>query len=193
MADADGSSVGRRRPRVVDARQHRGARSRLRCRGKKSEGNQCLGRSRGGYSTKLHAVANGLGNPLRFALTAGQAGDAPEAIPLLGTVSMIAVQAVLADRAPHPRLEQRRHPRLDQKPGCRGRHPTPSVQQRHPQDRLVPVQRARGDRVSVRQAEALPPRLQPLRQARLSLSRLRASRRRSHPVAAECQQGLVNI
>ena len=58
-----------------------------------------LGKSGGGYSSKLHALADGLGNPLRFALTAGQAGDAPEAIPLLGTVSMVTVQAVLADRA----------------------------------------------------------------------------------------------
>jgi len=67
--------------------------------GQKSEGDQCLGRSRGGCSSKLHALADGLGDPLRFALTAGQAGDAPEAATLLGTVSMIAVQAVLADRA----------------------------------------------------------------------------------------------
>ena len=66
---------------------------------KKSEGKQCLGRSRGGWSSKLHGLADGLGNPLRFALTAGQSGDAPEAIALLDTVSMITVQAVLADRA----------------------------------------------------------------------------------------------
>ena len=44
-------------------------------------------------------MADGLGNPLRFTLTAGQAGDAPEAIPLLDTLSMSAVAAVLADRA----------------------------------------------------------------------------------------------
>ena len=36
---------------------------------------------------------------MRFTLTAGQAGDAPEAIPLLATVSTSAVEAVLADRA----------------------------------------------------------------------------------------------
>ena len=36
---------------------------------------------------------------MRFTLTAGQAGDAPEAISLLANVSMIAVAAVIADRA----------------------------------------------------------------------------------------------
>ncbi|NBB71982.1 MAG: IS5 family transposase [Alphaproteobacteria bacterium] len=82
-----------------DARQHRGARAQLRRRRKKSEGDQDLGRSRGGFSTKLHGLADGLGNPLRFALTAGQAGDAPVALPLLGTVEILAVEAVLADRA----------------------------------------------------------------------------------------------
>lgn len=47
----------------------------------------------------MHGLADSLGNPLRFTLTAGQAGDAPEAIPLLDTVSMTTVEAVLADRA----------------------------------------------------------------------------------------------
>jgi transposase len=84
---------------VGDARQHRGARAQLRRRRKKSEGYQDLGRSRGGFSTKLHGLADGLGNPLRFALTAGRAGDAPVALPLLDKVEMLAVEAVLADRA----------------------------------------------------------------------------------------------
>ena len=84
---------------MVDARQHGRARSRRCSRGKKSEGEQRLGRSRVGFSSKLHGLADGLGNALRFILTAGQSGAAPEAIPLLGTVSMLTVQAVLADRA----------------------------------------------------------------------------------------------
>lgn len=36
-----------------------------------------LGRSRGGLSTKVHLSADGRARPLAFALTAGQAGDAP--------------------------------------------------------------------------------------------------------------------
>jgi len=37
--------------------------------------NQSLGRSRGGFSTKLHAVVDALGNPLRLILTPGQKSD----------------------------------------------------------------------------------------------------------------------
>ena len=79
-----------------DARQHRGARACLRRRGKKSQGEQALGRSRGGFSSKLHAAGDALGNPLAFRLTAGQQGDAPQALPLLGRLG---AQAVIADKA----------------------------------------------------------------------------------------------
>ena len=44
--------------------------------------NQALGRSRGGFSTKIHFLVNGHGNPLRAILTPGQAADSPQ-IPLL--------------------------------------------------------------------------------------------------------------
>ena len=36
---------------------------------------QALGRSRGGFSTKIHVAIDGLGNPLRFRLSAGQRHD----------------------------------------------------------------------------------------------------------------------
>ena len=36
------------------------------------QGSQALGRSRGGFSTKIHIAVDGLGNPLHFMLTAGQ-------------------------------------------------------------------------------------------------------------------------
>jgi transposase len=68
----------------------------LRGRGKKDEGDQALGRSRGGFSSKVHAACDALGNPLRFSLTRGQAGDAPQA---LGLIDGIKTRAVLADRA----------------------------------------------------------------------------------------------
>lgn len=49
----------------------------------KKSGDQALGRSRGALSTKIHALVDGLGCLARFRLTGGQAGDSPEAIPLL--------------------------------------------------------------------------------------------------------------
>ena len=43
---------------------------------------QALGRSRGGFSTKVHVSVDALGNPLRFILTGGQQHDITQA-PML--------------------------------------------------------------------------------------------------------------
>ncbi|MBI3942273.1 MAG: IS5 family transposase, partial [Chloroflexi bacterium] len=40
---------------------------------------QALGRSRGGFSTKIHISVDALGNPLRFRLTGGQRHDITQA------------------------------------------------------------------------------------------------------------------
>jgi transposase len=47
---------------------------------------QSIGRSRGGLSTKVHALVEGRGRPLAAVLTAGQAGDNPQLEPLLDAV-----------------------------------------------------------------------------------------------------------
>jgi transposase len=44
---------------------------------------QALGRSRGGFSTKIHLIVDGLGNPLDFILTAGQVNDITQGPALL--------------------------------------------------------------------------------------------------------------
>jgi transposase len=44
---------------------------------------QALGRSRGGFSTKIHTLVDALGNPLEFVLTAGQAHDVKQGPVLL--------------------------------------------------------------------------------------------------------------
>jgi len=46
-------------------------------------------------STKIHLLANGLGEPVAFRLTAGQAAEYPEALPLLAGRN---AEFVLADR-----------------------------------------------------------------------------------------------
>jgi transposase len=43
--------------------------------GKNSAEEQALGRSKGGFSTKIHAAVDGLGNPLRFILTGGNRSE----------------------------------------------------------------------------------------------------------------------
>jgi transposase len=52
---------------------------------KKSGGQeqQALGRSRGGFSTKVHIAVDALGNPLRLLLTAGRRHDGPQAAALI--------------------------------------------------------------------------------------------------------------
>lgn len=53
---------------------------------------EALGRSRGGFFALIHVVCDALGNPLEIALTPGQAGDCPQAEPLLERV--LAVEPV---------------------------------------------------------------------------------------------------
>jgi transposase len=57
---------------------------------------QALGHSRGGLSTKIHALVDALGNPLRFLLTPGQAHDLTGADALLPNM---AADLLIADRA----------------------------------------------------------------------------------------------
>src|SRR6187401_2271831 len=67
-----------------------------RCGGKKGGELHAIGRSRGGLSTKIHAVVDGRGLPVRLVLTAGQASDkttAPELVAPLGLTG-----DVVADR-----------------------------------------------------------------------------------------------
>jgi len=51
---------------------------------KRGQSAQALGRSRGGFSTKIHIKVEALGNPLTFRLTPGQQHDITQAPALLG-------------------------------------------------------------------------------------------------------------
>ena len=55
-----------------------------------------LGRSRGGLSTKIHALVEGLGNLARWSLTPGQAHDITEAEAL---IAGLCAEVVVADKA----------------------------------------------------------------------------------------------
>jgi len=54
-----------------------------------------LGRSRGGFSTKIHVTVDALGNPLRLALTAGQRHDLLKAHDMVVGLDF---DALIADR-----------------------------------------------------------------------------------------------
>lgn len=60
--------------------------------------NQHIGNSRGGKTTKIHTLVDGLGNPLAFLLTGGQTHDAVPAIPLLEQIE-VAGSNILGDKA----------------------------------------------------------------------------------------------
>jgi transposase len=57
---------------------------------------QALGRSRGGFSTKIHVKVDGLGNPLRFIVTGGERHESTQGEALLGEQ---VGEYVLGDRA----------------------------------------------------------------------------------------------
>ena len=62
----------------------------------KKDDDQAIGRSKGGLSTKIHALVDALGNPLRFLLTPGQAHDLIGADALL---PQMAAEVLIADKA----------------------------------------------------------------------------------------------
>lgn len=57
---------------------------------------QAIGRSKGGLSTKIHTVVDALGNPIKFALTPGQACDLDGSDILLPGLE---AKTILADKA----------------------------------------------------------------------------------------------
>ncbi|NND41839.1 MAG: IS5 family transposase [Silicimonas sp.] len=67
--------------------------------------NQAIGRSRGGLSSKIHLAVRGLGCPVRFTLTAGQMGDAPQAGALIEGLPAEVIMADTAYDADHFRQE----------------------------------------------------------------------------------------
>ena len=74
------------RPRV----DRRGGRER-KSDGTGGQASEALGRSRGGFGTKIHAGVNGLGLPVTLLLTAGQQADVSQAEKLIEGVPIAVV------------------------------------------------------------------------------------------------------
>ena len=60
-----------------------------------TQSKQALGRSRGGFTTKIHGLCDALGNPLDFILTGGEIAECSQAFSLLNNKEY---EAVLADK-----------------------------------------------------------------------------------------------
>ncbi|WP_437611844.1 IS5 family transposase [Erwinia sp. V71] len=64
--------------------------------GKKGDRDHCLGRSRGGLTTKIHALVDAQGRPIKLTLTAGQKSDIASAADLIADLPEGAM--LLADK-----------------------------------------------------------------------------------------------
>lgn len=64
---------------------------------KKNRPDRCLGRSRGGLTTKIHALTDELGLPVHITITPGQAHDLTAANELLAEIN--SGETLLADKA----------------------------------------------------------------------------------------------
>ena len=81
-----------------DVRLHRGARPCLGGRRKRGQNSQALGRSRGGFSTKIHLKTDFGGLPIAFHLTGGQASDSRNFEMLLDIGPDITPRAAVGDK-----------------------------------------------------------------------------------------------
>jgi transposase len=86
----------RSRQRIHDGRCHHCTRSSTQRRRAKKNGAQAIGKSRGGLTTKVHALVDALGNPVNLMLTPGQDHDLACAQPLLENADP---GALLGDKA----------------------------------------------------------------------------------------------
>ena len=82
----------------ADVRFHRGSCPCLGGRRKRGQKEEALGRSRGGFSTKIHLKTDFDGLPLGFHVTGGQASDSRQFETLLDIGPDITPRAVLADK-----------------------------------------------------------------------------------------------
>src|SRR4030081_325732 len=90
-------AVGKRsRQRIYDDRCDHRARSSAQRRCPKKNGPQAIGRSRGGLTTKIHALVDALGNPVELMLTPGQDHDLTCAEPLIENADP---EALIGDKA----------------------------------------------------------------------------------------------
>jgi transposase len=86
------------RERALQHRQHHGSRPHLGSGRKRGTHQRALGRSRGGFTSKIHCLADAKGRPLAFHLTPGEAADC-KAYEKLIDLPERAPDALLGDKA----------------------------------------------------------------------------------------------
>ena len=86
------------RPSHSDVRLHRRARACVGGRSKRGQEGQALGRSRGGFTTKIHAKSDASGDIIAFDLTGGEASDGRHFETLLDIGPDVQPRAVICDK-----------------------------------------------------------------------------------------------
>ena len=86
------------RERALQHRQHLGSRPRLGSGRKRGIHQRALGRSRGGFTSKVHCLGDARGRPIAFHLTPGEAADCKTYDTLIDLPER-APDALLADKA----------------------------------------------------------------------------------------------
>ena len=86
------------RERALQHRQHHGPRARLGGRRKRGAHQRALGRSRGGFTSKVHCLGDAKGRPIAFHLTPGEAADCKTYDTLIDLPEQ-PPEALLADKA----------------------------------------------------------------------------------------------
>ena len=86
------------RERALQHRQHHGSRPHLGSGRKRGTHQRALGRSRGGFTSKIHCLADAKGRPIAFHLTPGEAADCKGYEKLIDLPEQ-APEALLGDKA----------------------------------------------------------------------------------------------
>ena len=158
-----------------DVRLHHRARSRVGGWSKGGQEGQALGRSRGGFSTKIHAKSDASGDIIAFDLTGGEAFDGRHFETLLDIGPDIQPRAVISRQ----RLRQQGQP--GRRESARHRSGHPAQDERKQQASLLrphPLQGPRPHRAGRRTAQALQAGRAPMRNDRTKLQINRQLRRR---------------
>jgi transposase len=136
-----------------------------------------MGRSRAGLTTKIHAVADARGRPIRLKLTEGQAHDGRSGRDMVETVGE--GQTLLADRGYD---RDRLRDRLAARGAGANIRPMPP-QKRFPAFDPILYPPPQPNRAVLQQNRILPNPRNPIRQTRRQLPRLRPTRFFAHSVA----------
>ena len=120
---------------------------------------QAFGRSRGGFTSKVHARCDNQGLPIGFSLSGGNASDYA-AVDDLMALPLPQAKALLADK----RLRRRPASREPAHARHFTDHPTPVDPENFSPSRLSALQGSQPHRADVRQTKATAPHRHPLRQ-----------------------------